>query len=243
MLAEPNSQGAEAYRILATNLDFVNLERGARTIMFTSANHGEGKSTTVANLAVAYARSGRRIALVDLDLRKPALHSLFQFGEGYGLSSVALRRIDLNEALVPIALTDSSELDRASDRAGQGSLEVLPVGPIPPNPGEFAGSHALAATLAELENRADLVLVDAPPMLDLSDAMTLTSRVDGLVVVTKLPTAKRAELEELHRVLAAAPTAKLGFVATGSTSEREFYGAYDHRGAGEERRSYSESAR
>jgi tyrosine-protein kinase len=243
MLAEPSSVPAEAYRILATNLDFVNLERGARTIMFTSATHGEGKSTTVANLAVAYARGGRRIVLVDLDLRKPALNDLFDLGESHGVTSVALRRVELNDALVPIGLADSEGIDQASSRTGQGSLEVLPVGPVPPNPAEFAGSHSLAETLAELEKRADLVLVDAPPMLDLSDAMALTSRVDGLVVVTKLPTAKRADLQELHRVLAAAPTSKLGFVVTGETSEREFHGAYGYgRQTQGQSRPFSEAA-
>ena len=105
---------------------------------------------------------------------------------------------------------------------------MLPVGPLPPNPAEFVGSHALAAILAELEKRADLVLIDAPPLLDLSDAMTLTSRVDGLVVVTRLPAIKRALLQELHRVLAAAPITKLGFVATGTTAEGETYGTYGY---------------
>ena len=95
---------------------------------------------------------------------------------------------------------------------------MLPVGPLPPNPAEFVGSHALAALLAELEQRADLVLIDTPPILDLSDAMTLSARVDGLVVVTRLPVAKRAMLAELHRVLATAPTMKLGVVLTGTTT-------------------------
>jgi capsular exopolysaccharide synthesis family protein len=230
MLAEPHSPAAEGFRILATNLDFVNLERGARAIMFTSATHSEGKSTTIANLAVALARTGRRIVLADLDLRKPALADLFSLGEQPGLTSVALGRIQLDEALVPIPLVDMSGADTAapSDAVTQGVLEVLPVGPPPPNPAEFAGSHALAAILAELEKRAELVLIDSPPMLDLSDAMALTSRVDALVVVARLPSTRRATLQELHRVLAAAPITKLGFVATGTTSDGETYGAYGY---------------
>lgn len=243
MLAEPHSPGAEAFRILATNLDFVNLERGARTIMFTSATRSEGKSTTVANLAVALARTGRRVVLVDLDLRKPALDGLFSLGEQPGLTTVALGRTQLDEALVPIPLLGGSEATPSTDGAIQGVLTVLPVGPLPPNPAEFVGSHALAAILAELEKRADLILVDAPPLLDLSDAMTLTSRVDGLVVVTRLPSIRRASLQELHRVLAAAPVTKLGFVATGTTSDGEPYKAYGYgRQAADESRTQWDTA-
>ena len=228
MLSEPHSPGAEGFRILATNLDFVNLERGARTIMFTSATHSEGKSTTVANLAVALARTGRRIVLVDLDLRKPAIADLFALGEQPGLTTVALGRAELDAALVPVPLLDAGPTSPSTNGSTGGLLEVLPVGPVPPNPAEFAGSHALAAILAELEKRADLVLIDSSPMLDLSDAMALTSRIDGLVVVARLPTSRRSSLHELHRVLAAAPITKLGFVATGTASDGDTYGAYGY---------------
>ena len=210
MLTDP---AAEPFRILAANLDFVNLERNARTIMFTSATHGEGKSTTVANLAVALARGGRRVILADLDVRKPSLNDLFELGERPGITTVALGQASLDEVLVPIPLLDpGASNDRPGNGSTQGMAGVLPVGPLPPNPAEFVGSHALATLLAELEQRADLVLIDTPPILDLSDAMTLSARVDGLVVVTRLPVAKRAMLTELHRVLATAPTMKLGVV-------------------------------
>ena len=219
MLTDPLSPAAEPFRILATNLDFVNLERNARTIMFTSATHGEGKSTTVANLAVALARGGRRVILADLDVRKPSLDRLFDLGERPGITTVVLGHASLDDVLVPIPLLDPGA---TNDPTGNGSVrgmaQVLPVGPLPPNPAEFVGSHALGALLAELEQRADLVLIDTPPILDLSDAMTLSARVDGLVVVTRLPVAKRAMLAELHRVLATAPTMKLGVVLTGTTT-------------------------
>jgi succinoglycan biosynthesis transport protein ExoP len=228
MLAEPLSPSAEPFRILATNLDFVNLERNARTIMFTSARRDEGKSTTVANLAVALARGGRRVILVDLDVRKPSLEGLFALGKRPGLTTVVLGNASLDSVLVPVPLLDRAAADdRSTNGSPRGMVEVLPVGPLPPNPAEFVGSHALAALLAELEQRADIVLVDAPPILDLSDAMTLSARVDGLVVVTRLPVAKRSTLLELHRVLATAPTTKLGFVLTGTTAG-DTYGTYDY---------------
>ena len=226
MLADPLSPAAEPFRILATNLDFVNLERNARTIMFTSAMRGEGKSTTVANLAVALARGGRRVVLVDLDVRKPSLEDLFGLGKRPGLTTVVLGNASLDSVLAPIPLLDPrAAVERVTNGATSGMVEVLPVGPLPPNPAEFVGSHALAALLAELEQRADIVLIDAPPILDLSDAITLSARVDGLVVVTRLPLVKRSTLVELHRVLATAPTTKLGFVLTGTT-KGDAYEAY-----------------
>ena len=102
-------------------------------------------------------------------------------------------------------------------------LEVLPVGPVPPNPAEFSGALAVAELLAKLEQRADLVLIDAAPMLHLSDAMTLTSRVDALVIVARLSSVRRPMLNELRRVLDTAPVTKLGVVVTGA-SEGESYG-------------------
>jgi polysaccharide biosynthesis transport protein len=228
MLADPLGPAAEPFRILATNLDFVNLERNARTIMFTSAVRGEGKSTTIANLAVALGRSGRRVVLVDLDVRKPSLESLFSLGKRAGLTTVVLGSASLNSVLVPIPLLDPrSAGERSTNGSTDGVVEVLPVGPLPPNPAEFVGSHALAALLGDLEQRYDIVLVDAPPLLDLSDAITLSARVDGLVVVTRLPVGKRSTLLELHRILATAPTTKLGFVLTGATTG-EAYGAYGY---------------
>ena len=159
MLTDPLSSAAEPFRILATNLDFVNLERNARTIMFTSATHGEGKSTTVANLAVALARGGRRVILADLDVRKPSLDRLFDLGERPGITTVVLGHASLDDVLVPIPLLDPGATNEPTGNGSiRGMAQVLPVGPLPPNPAEFVGSHALGTLLAELEQRADLDL-------------------------------------------------------------------------------------
>ena len=217
MLKRPRSGTAEAYRILAADLEFVNLERGARSIMFTSARRGEGKSTTVANLAVAIARSGRRVIIADLDFRAPSLATLFHMKNERGLTQAVHGRLGLDAALIPVPLGNRQSNERhGRNGAIRGSLEVLPVGPLPLNPAELAASQALDELLRELERRADLVLVDAPPLLALSDAVTLSSRVDALVVVTRLPAVRRPALQELRRVLDAAPVTKLGFVLTGT---------------------------
>ena len=229
MVAAPNSPGAETYRILATNLDLVNVERQARSIMFTSAQSGEGKSTTVANVAIAHARAGRHVVLADLDLRAPSLADFFLLGDNRGLTDVALGGIELDEALARVPIREYIGSDDSSQNgSGQGLLEVLPVGVPPPNPGEFAASRVLAELLARLEKRADLVLIDAPPLLHLSDGVTLTSRVDALVIVVRPSLIKRQMLRELRRVLAAAPVAKLGFVLTGADTEDEYGAGYGY---------------
>jgi len=230
MVDDPRAAEAEAYRILATNLDFVNLDRGATSIMITSSTRGEGKSTTIANLAAAFARSGRRVALIDLDLRRPSLATLFGLDDDAGLTELALGRAELDGVLYPIRLRESdSEMARFSTNgSGPGSLDVLPAGPLPPNPGEFAGSHVLSEILTELSERVDLVLIDAPPILQVSDAMTLSAKVDAIVVVARLPDVRRGALDELRRVLDAAPVVKLGFVVTGMTSDESYGYGYGY---------------
>jgi succinoglycan biosynthesis transport protein ExoP len=238
MLAEPGGVQAESFRMLRTNLEFANLERGARAIMVTSAVQGEGKSTTVANLAVALARAGKRVVLVDLDLRRPYLHRFFDLYGRPGLTDVALGHASLHEALTPIAMTNpaykhtAAALENGKENGNgsgrvDGLLELLTSGPTPPDAGEFVGSRALGDILIRLRARADVVLVDAPPLLHVGDAMTLSARIDAVVVVTRLKIVRRAMLNELHRVVASSPAPTLGFVLTGAELE-EGYGQYGY---------------
>jgi polysaccharide biosynthesis transport protein len=227
MIHQPRGVHAEAFRMLRTNLEFANLERGARTIMVTSALEREGKSTTVANLAVAAARAGRRVIVVDLDLRRPYIATLFGLDSKHGLTDVILGHVPLEDALVRPALSSDvgERLTIASNGRGdlEGILEVLPTGTLPPNPGEFVGSNALAELLARLRDRADLVFVDSPPLLHVGDTLTLSGRVDALIVVARLSLLRRHTVSELARVLDASPAEKLGFVVTGAEAE-EAYG-------------------
>jgi capsular exopolysaccharide synthesis family protein len=204
MLADPNGFEAEAFRVLRTNLDFFNMEHGARTIMLTSAVEQEGKSTTVANLAVALSRAGHRVVLVDLDLRRPTLDRFFQFEGRPGVTDVALGRARLAPA------------DPPSD---EGSLEVLTTGPLPTDTGEFVSGAPLTRILDELRGRADIVLIDSPPLLAVGDAITLSAKVDAVIVLTRLGVVRRKTLDELRRVLGNCSAAKLGFVVTGAELE------------------------
>jgi polysaccharide biosynthesis transport protein len=239
-LAEPSAAPAEAFRLLRTNLDFVSLDRDVRTILVTSATQGEGKSTTAANLAVTLGRAGRNVALVDLDLRRPSLHRFFDLELGrMGATTVALGQDSLDEALAPVHLgrQSSSSVDGesfASNGDGHGgrsagSLHVLQAGPLPPDPGEFIETSSIGGLIEELRRRAEIVIIDTPPLLTVGDALTLSSRVDALLVVTRLTTLRKPALRELHRVLEVSPARKLGFVLTGSEAEHG-YGAYGSYG-------------
>jgi succinoglycan biosynthesis transport protein ExoP len=232
MLDHPAAPETEVFRILATNLGFANLDRGAKTVMVTSATRGEGKSTTVANTAVALARAGSRVALVDLDLKRPSLDRLFGLrGRGLpGITQVTLGRVRLNGALVriPISRGDRGRAGEARPAADDGALGVIHTGPVPPDTADFVASSRLGAVIDQLADMSDLILIDAPPLLQVSDAMALTAKVDALVVVTKVSAIRRPTLTELRRVLDHAPVTKLGFVATGVGAQEGYGYGYGH---------------
>lgn len=225
MLEEPDSAFAEAFRMLRTNVDFANLDRDAQVIMLTSSVEGEGKSTTASNLAVAYARTGRDVLLVDFDLRRPTIHSLFDLPPRPGLTDVALGYATLDHALTKIPLV--SLKPRSAPAAEEGTLEVLRAGPVPPDAGEFLASNAVEGILAKLRERESLVLLDAPPLLQVGDAIALTAKVDAIVLVARLKVVRRPMMRELRRLLDVAPAAKLGLVVTDVAGERGYgYASY-----------------
>lgn len=232
MLESPRSPEAEAFRILAANVELVNLDRDARTIVVTSPLGGEGKSTTVANLAVAFARAGRRVVLVDLDLRRSALDRFFAHDDpeigAPGLTHVVLGRATLEEALLPVPIDGVEVGFEPSTNGRPVLLEVLRSGPPMPNPAEFVASRGLEDILADLAERADIVLIDAAPLLLVSDTVALSSRVDALIVVVRPSTTRRPVLAELKRVLDSARAVKLGFVLTGVTGDEGFGYGYGH---------------
>lgn len=232
MLADPGGIQAEAFRMLRANLEFATLSRDTQLIMVSSAIEAEGKSTTFANLAVAMARAGKHVILADLDLRRPYIHHFFGLEVLPGVTDVVLGRVSLDEALsdVPITGEDANAGSHATMPLGR--LEVLPCGSRPPNIGEFVGTDALGELLSSLRDRADVVFVDAPPMLQVGDAMTLSAKVDAMMLVVKLDSARRPTLKELQRLLDVSPAAKLGYVLTGTSPDQGYYGAGNYYGTG-----------
>jgi len=243
MLDNPSDIDAEAVRRLRSSIEFANLDVNAKAIMVTSAVAQEGKTTTISNLAVALARAGHRVALVDLDLRKPMIGRLFGLELRPGLADVAIERIELEGALVPVQLSisqpgrvgrsalaarrvsESQQWGESED--GHGKLFVLPAGFLPASPGELVGTQAVARILARLRAEMDFVLIDAPPLLTVSDAKTLTARVDAIFLVVRLGRVNRSMLRDLAREFEGSPARKLGFVLT-DTDAAELYGLWTY---------------
>jgi polysaccharide biosynthesis transport protein len=176
---DPHSPRAEAFRSLRTNLQFVDAANHPKTIVFTSSLPDEGKTTTTANLALALAAGGARVCAIEGDLRRPRLLAYMGLEGSVGLTSVLIGQAELEDTLQPFAGT---------------SVTVLGSGPIPPNPSELLGSPVMRETLRRLEARFDYVIIDAPPLLPVTDAAVLSSMVDGTVLVVGAGTTKREEL-------------------------------------------------
>ena len=220
MLDDPRRAEAEAFRMMRVNLQFAWLDRNVKTVMITSAVEREGKSTTAANLAATFARAGERVVLVDLDLRRPTLHRLFGLEPGAGLTDIVLKRTTVADALVQIPLdSEPDSPDGASRFVLTGGLSVLRAGTLPPDPGEFVLLPSVKDVLSSLRSHFDYVFVDSPPVLQVGDAMNLSDRVDGIVVLARLGAVSRHALDELNRALASSSAPILGVVMTGDTTQ------------------------
>jgi capsular exopolysaccharide synthesis family protein len=212
MMSAPRSSSAETYRILRTNFEFFNVDHGARVVMVTSSVGREGKSTTIANLGVALAAAGHRVALIDLDLRRPMLRRFFGV-EGTAINDVLQGRAELQ-------MVEIEEGERA------GRIEVLTARPLRSETSDFLAGDQLDGILRELRERSDFVLVDAPPLLLVGDAIQLAAKVDAVIVVARLNVVRRQMLAELRRALDAVPASKIGFVVTGAELEHDYSYAY-----------------
>lgn len=165
----PKSLGAEAYRVLRTNLQFSALDKPLTTLACTSAMPGEGKSTTISNLAAVMAQSDKRVILVDADLRRPSLHKLLKLPNNVGLSTALL-----DKGRDPAVYLQDTDMP---------NLRVMTTGPIPPNPAEMLNSARMHEMIEVLKSEADLVLFDTPPVLAVADTSILASQVDGTLLV------------------------------------------------------------
>lgn len=172
----PKSPISEAYRTLRTNIDFSAVDEQLQIIMMTSAGPGEGKSTTATNMAVTYAQADKKVLIIDADLRKPTMHHTFSISNRRGLTNV---------------LTGQASLDEVITGSHIPNLSVMPSGPIPPNPSEMLSSKRLVALLDELRQQFDLIVVDTPPALAVTDAQIIASRCDGVVLVINSGEVKR----------------------------------------------------
>lgn len=212
--AGDDSRRSEAFRSLRTNLEFLDYDRGTQSMVVTSSLPQEGKSVTAANLAVVLAEAGKRVALVDADLRRPRLGTLFGLEDRLGLTDVLIGATRLDHALQPWGSTS-------------GGLAVLPAGRVPPNPSELLQSNAMEDVIDELEELFDVVLIDTPPVVPVSDAAILTRRTSGALLIAAAGRTRRPDLRRAAENLRQVDGTVLGLVLTMVPSKRSALYGYE----------------
>jgi succinoglycan biosynthesis transport protein ExoP len=226
-MKHPRSIIAEAYRILRTNIQFSAIDKPLKSIVVSSPNPVEGKSVTIANLAVVMAQAGARVVIVDSDLRRPVMHKIFNLPNTEGLTNVLLQDRPLVDGYL-----QSTEVE---------NLQVLTTGPLPPNPSELLSSQTMTDLIGNLKEEADVVLLDSPPSLPVTDAAVLSSKTDGTLLVTDAGTTRRGAArrakEDLMRVGANILGVVLNkFSVRGASSYYYYYYYYYYSRDGDGRR-------
>lgn len=204
----PKAVVSEQFRTLRTNINFSNPDKELKTILVTSSSPGEGKSTTSANISSVYAQEGKKVLLVDGDMRKPTVHYTFGLKNTKGLSNLLTRQATFEEAI------QTTPVD---------NLFVMTSGPIPPNPAELLASQSMEQLIEELGAMYDLIVFDAPPILSVTDAQILSNRCDGTVLVVKAGEAEKAMVQKAKESLVASQANILGVVLNNFVLAKDHY--------------------
>lgn len=209
----PRSLVSEQYRTLRTNINFSSPDKDIRSILITSSMHAEGKSTTAANLAIVFSQEGKRVLIIDADMRKPAMHHTFSLKNDLGLSSVLIRQTPLNEALRSTQVIN---------------LDLLTCGPIPPNPAELLGSESMDHLMAQLNELYDIIIVDAPPILAVADSQILANICEGTVLVINSGETEKGNALKAKEVLVSSNSRLIGAVVNNykMPKEKDIYHYY-----------------
>lgn len=211
IIANPSSGIAEAYRSIRTNIQFYNVGERMRRLMVTSSGPSEGKSTTSSNLAITFAQNGNKVILLDADLRRPFLHRVFQVSNLVGLTNVMVGESTLESAIQPTEVP---------------GLSVLTSGPIPPNPAEMLGSARMKEVLDQLSDLADVIIIDSPPIIAVTDASVLAPQVDGVILVAGAGLVNRDMAQRAKAQLEAVRARVLGVVLNGVEADGSGYYNY-----------------
>jgi capsular exopolysaccharide synthesis family protein len=211
---DPKSPISEQYKTIRTNINFSSVDQKMRSVMITSTGPGEGKSTTSANMAVVFAQEGKKVLLVDADLRKPTAHYTFNVNNTFGFTSV---------------LTRQKELEDAVNQTNVENLDLLTCGPIPPNPAELLSSKAMSRFLTSVYEEYDMVIFDTPPVLAVTDAQVLANQCDGTILVVSSGTTEVDKATKAKELLDSAKAKLLGVVLNNremkDTNYYYYYGA------------------
>jgi non-specific protein-tyrosine kinase len=186
-LNDPRSEAAEAFRSLRTNLMFSSVEEPLHTLLVTSAAQSDGKSSIIANLAVTFAQGGNKTILVDADLRRPSQHEIWGISNERGLTTMMLEESAMSTP--PLAQTAIE------------NLQILPSGPLPPNPADVLSSQRMMGVIGVLKARANYVLFDSPPVLAATDAALLGSKLDGVLLVVRAGHTRREQTARARQAL------------------------------------------
>jgi len=217
LLAEGYSARAEALRQLRTNLQFVDVDRPIRVLVITSAVPSEGKSTTSVNLAIAFAEAGKRVLVIEADLRRPTIATYLGLEGAVGLSNVLAGQVTVEDAL---------------QRWGEHDLWVLPSGFIPPNPSEILGSRNMSVLLERQREEFDVIIIDTPPVLPVTDAAVVAAMADGAVLVVRAAKTSQDQAKAAATALSVVDARLLGCVLNGVRRARgatQYYYYYDRK--------------
>lgn len=214
LIMHPKSSVAECCRTVRTNILFMSPENPPKRILVTSAGPQEGKSTVVINLGITMAQSGSRVLLVDTDMRRPRLHKSFGLGKSEGISSVILGEVELQQAVI------KTEVD---------NLEILPCGPIPPNPTELFHTDRFANLVETLTASYDRLIFDSPPVMMVADPLILSHSMDGVIMVVKGASTSRDVVRRALRQLEDVKARVLGVVINDLDLDNKQYGYYYYR--------------
>ncbi|HGH7179071.1 TPA: CpsD/CapB family tyrosine-protein kinase [Bacillus luti] len=208
---EPKSRITEQYRNIRTNIEFTSVDNHIRSIMVTSANPGDGKTTTVSNLAVVFGQQGKKVLVVGADLRKPSIQDLFAAHASNGLTNV---------------LSGQTNVMQCIQKTDIENVYVMASGPIPPNPAELLGNRVMDEVLLEAYNMFDIVLIDTPPVLAVTDAQILANKCDGVILVVRSEKTEKDKIVKTKQILDKASGKILGVVLNDKKEEQEQYGYY-----------------
>jgi capsular exopolysaccharide synthesis family protein len=214
--ADPDSPAAEAYRTLRTSVQFLGIDSEVTSFQITSARAEEGKTSTLANLALVLGRAGLKVSVVCGDLRRPRVHEFFGLTNSIGLTSVLLGERNVGEAMQRVP--------------GEPHVALLASGPPPPNPSELLASPRVKEIVAQLEQVSDVVLIDSPPVLPVSDALVIGGLVDATLLVAYAGASSRRALHRAYELLRQVNAPVVGLVLNNAESEtsRYGYGQYRH---------------
>ncbi|MHC5229772.1 CpsD/CapB family tyrosine-protein kinase [Enterococcus sp. LJL99] len=201
-VADKSSPISEQYRTIRTNIQYSMVDRDLKTLVITSSGPSEGKSTSSANLAVVFANSGKKVLLVDADMRKPTVSKTFAIPNAFGLSTLLGSRETL--------------LHQVIQSSGITNLSILSSGPKPPNPSELLSSARMEELLVELRKQYDLVIFDMPPVVAVTDAQILASKADGTLMVIRENVSKRDSLLKAKELLKMVDANVLGVIYNGA---------------------------